>query len=563
MRVLNFLFLLLFLSDKVSLFSQTNLTRNYIVAQTSLGVGISAAEMDAQGNLYVFHDDRSDGGYFWNPVIHRLKPNGDVDLYYNQYEAPHFFRLVPVSDGVLWLTAGGYCDLFYPPVLSKLDTNGIALWQLPFSELGIEFTDQPAAGLMPVADGSLWIFFPDRFPVHISAQGEVIGIHDVVEPIFDQSRVLSDSASLTWGNHGVSIYHKDLIWGKSALGNIHVTDVAVLDNGHIVAMSEGGIWLLDANLNLLKTLPWSSISGLSTPKGIETTGTEVLILGNSDTMQVLCSLNEQLEAPGIVPLHDATAFSGEYFSYFDGQLVITGLNGSNTLACTQHPLNTPQYAGTQDVAVTGVEAPDIYVTLNSQGLGYLAMWNDINVTISNAGADTLQKVTISSLLNQFTYICPLYSDFSRTWDALNLPPGQSTTLHIPLIEWGTANFFQSNIQICFTATVPNDSLDAVPANNRFCKNFQQIVPTEEEERLSALQLSPNPARSVARLTLPATTPFPAQVTINNAFGQVVQEQNLSESMAEWPVHTWPAGYYVVHIRDNRGKQTSVPLIVQH
>jgi len=92
-----------------------------------------------------------------------------------------------------------------------------------------------------------------------------------------------------------------------------------------------------------------------------------------------------------------------------------------------------------------------------------------------------------------------------------------------------------------------------------------VVSTEEvaAPRRGELQLYPNPTATFTQLQWPATTElhYPLDVQVYDLAGRPVVSRSFAASPTVLQCADWPAGYYIVQVRDRQGRQWVERLVV--
>lgn len=217
---------------------------------------------------------------------------------------------------------------------------------------------------------------------------------------------------------------------------------------------------------------------------------------------------------------------------------------------------SPAAVGT-DVALTEILLDSVPKAALSTNGPFGNYWSvsapDVRVRIANTGTQTLNQVHIASsgYGQDIFFICFLYSSLSRTFDNLNLQPGESMVLPLGNIYTPYTTSIKP-WQLCIWATAPNELSDTNHDNDYSCIKIDLSSATTDP-LAEALTLYPNPVGDA--LYIENSTETPGLCRIFDSAGRVVAEKMpaLENSVYRLDTGHLPAGFYVLNTGRGWGK----------
>ena len=470
--------------------------------------------------------------------------------YLQDYQVQH------THDGALTLLNGGTCDVSLPPTFKKLDQNGNILWEVPFDFNQKHF-------FMPGADSTWWLFHENEVAQNIHYEtGEVLATTNDIQPTFDQYIITTTGKNLAYGHSGLGLYRSDLSEQSFALSDQYVLDADNIGANKLVVLTTDSLYLLDSSLHIL--LSSNNPIGITGDYicGLEVQDNRIFMIFSSEQFPAWMELDSNLQLVQSKSIPDAAAFRVTRFEVDHNQLYLAGKNSSTVLGFKVLPVEAPAYKHKTDIAVVAITSPDSVLVQQNSAVSFSMKWDSVTVTLENKGQDTIHQVRLNSVLSEFIYICPIYGWFQKNYNSLALAPGQTKDIFIPSIGWGGITGFSNNGSICIWATIPQDSIDAVPANNTKCVQPRvKIVGTQDLAPIS-LKIYPNPAKEQCIIELPSDIKGPFGVRLFNPLGQLVQTTSSTEHKIVVSRNGLPNGFYHAHIQAPSGQSTAARLIFE-
>lgn len=109
--------------------------------------------------------------------------------------------------------------------------------------------------------------------------------------------------------------------------------------------------------------------------------------------------------------------------------------------------------------------------------------------------------------------------------------------------------------------MPDDALDAIPNDDRYCQTFSVTVSDKTPQKVSAdIQVTPNPATDYVTFALGAEGGV-FQLTLSNVVGQLVVQSAFSGPTCTVPVGMLPCGTYIYYINNSEGLAAAGSLVI--
>ncbi|MCC6411955.1 MAG: T9SS type A sorting domain-containing protein [Saprospiraceae bacterium] len=172
------------------------------------------------------------------------------------------------------------------------------------------------------------------------------------------------------------------------------------------------------------------------------------------------------------------------------------------------------------------------------------------VRIRNLSFITLDSVTLNTAFYGYDYpdICPSSSYLVKTFDSLDLGPGEEVVLDLGLVETPFIGFWLGSFnpwKVCVWSSKPNGQADTDHSNNLACLDVFGIVSSTEPEA-TAFALFPNPATNACTITWGENLK-PETVQVYDAFGRHLLSETVDSHAGQHDLElgAWPSGIYMV------------------
>ncbi|MBK8965594.1 MAG: hypothetical protein R3D58_21780 [Saprospiraceae bacterium] len=495
--------------------------------------------------------------------VQTIEPTGQSSYHFLLGKGqPLGLEFMPLPDG--FLIAGSFfqCDYDLNWTLYRYNATGNLLWS---KDLGFQTDPRDTFKLLPLPDNGFWLFRQGNAPIRYSADGEPGQPWFGPLPLFRGYRKLDNDYLLVYGETGLGLYSPDLFTLQFGLENINLLAAEPLPNGHFAALSADSLYLLDGSFQV-RTKTATNLPLNRTTEFCYAGGRLHLLVVNPpgqllrfDTTDL--SLLEVIDVPPGAPFLPRVILPAT-----DDQLLLAGYEnplpniGAQVIeARISDPLAMPDFdATTVDAGVTYLEMPKMPIGQQyTNPINYYTMRIDsVSVWVKNEGAEILDKLTLNSVLNSFPWECGTESSlYKKNYQGLNILPGDSLRIYINKLFWEAPWFMPSSVELCFWTTLPNDSLDANPANNKRCRTLQVTVPTvSPEQPVEALFISPNPASDRATIKWENSDFAAMHLQVFNAAGVLVKTATVQTGAWEFERGALPAGLYHILIRNTENGQ---------
>lgn len=509
--------------------------------------------------LYDFSAD-SDGTTFLSIVANsggagqfqvvKVWPNGDSSqVVWTNSGDPVTTKFLLLPDGFVTYGVSDGCDVGLPPYISKWNNAGELQWEVSYLQLIVNWQFDSLT-VLPGPDQSLWVFQRNTPPVQLDSNGAIAGMSAEAEPLFTGFIAIPNQQYLTWNPNSLIRYNETLTT-KTEVATPHpVRDAALLSNGQIAVLTTHELLVLDTTLTIHGQwdLPATVVGQWI---GVETQDSTIYLLNSGAEEVALFQWSADLNEGNAQLVSPYTGFKVEQFACRNGQLYLAGSNSRKVIGLKSRPIATPLYELHQDASVTTVQSPAPIEIWPAAGTIYSARWKNIEIVVANLGTDTLESVILNGVMDGSSYFCFQIQAYQDTFSNLHIPPGDSTTITIPELTWSnlTPNGLPSWFTICFWTSMPNDSLDALTANDRYCGTFSTLVDVKNPAIPEpVLSIQPNPAHETTTIVLPERLYFPAELVLYNALGLEVRREVVQSSTPVLSRGDLPPGIYQVLVR---------------
>ena len=359
---------------------------------------------------------------------------------------------------------------------------------------------------------------------------------------------------LVAGQHGLNCYEQDgtpaAMWTDSAL-----FDVAGHPDGGYVALGSSGLYRFDALLNLI---------GGMIPLDLPEDGRNASIAWSDGAFQLIDdSLLRTVDA-------DLNLISSLPFEHPDGYSPTTGLVDAGTaftcgaLHCgaSAAAVRTMSTAGAlpadpHDVAWRSMVPTDVVYTIYpSSMINYVNGTFNVDGWLVNLGTDTVEHTTLNQYLPWG--ICgPAGATYIL--NDLALAPGDSVLVSsgpFYLTAYVDTGLLESTQQVCIWAASPDERMDAHRADNQACALITMYLSIDDKQPLDEAAIFPNPFAQEIRIQgLHGDTPI--EFDLMDARGKnVLHRRSLptNGSVIE-PVQGLASGMYILQLRAGHARRS--------
>lgn len=504
-------------------------------------------------------------------LAQRIQPGGQSKTILLLYEGiPLGYDVMPVSDGYIAAAAFFQCDIPVPWELYKYDWDGNLIWKQP-----LNFSDDPfePMKLLPGPANMVWIFRENKEPLLYSAGGELFETGPFALSLFDGFRTTPDNRSLTFGKKGLALYHPNLLSYQFALKDRELLGAEALPDGHFVALSADTLYLLDKDFVLEKAVA-HHISPGSSYLGLTLAGGDIRIIAHTAPRQILTFdvstllLKETLDVPPTAPFQPQELLGQNDLLFMAGEELPLNGTANQVVSIRSYPVpGVPDFSATADAAVEDVVLPSAPTGKQDYSppfpLAYSMQLKDAYVLVKNEGPAVLQELTLNCVLATFNWFCgPEEAQFRKTYQNLNLLPGETKQLPVGTLEWSAPGVLPLTVSFCFRSSLPNDSLDADHTNNMRCRSASVTVPTlNPQSQVQTLLISPNPSSGSGTVRWTNGDFEPATVRVFDPTGRLQLEEQVMGPVWTFERQRLPAGMYLVTVRNAGGQLFSGRLAV--
>lgn len=457
--------------------------------------------------------------------------------------------LLPTPDGGAYVAAvADGCDYPTTEGLSRVDAFGNLLWevQTPFDQ-----RQNYKAWLLPTTNGNI-LFQTEKAQFVYTPNGSLLSINN---------------ASYDWNGFARNNAGGYMAYGNQKLGSLNpLFTVSFPDNIRHASQLSTGEWLmlgtdklyrLNAALDVLTetTMPylksWSKVFWAANAcwvTGENNSGASVLHRIDPLTLDIHTTYEYDKQYRVLSVLHHP----GDTVLWLSGEC---NFERNQTVFLKAVPKDNPVIVPARSVSLeklrmekTPVHHPPVICSPFS-GYGSSIQFGSIFVTVKNTGSMPVSTFWINGRFNSCWYICYREDQYSVPF-AQPLNPGESVELLMfgDLVLDGPPN--ATTFTLCFWTALPDDQLDAIPEDDRYCETFSVIVSDKEAMTTGpTIQVAPNPVGDRATFFLETADASDArfQLLLANASGQVVRQTGFTGPIWTLETDDLPNGLYFYQI----------------
>ncbi|MBL7796325.1 MAG: T9SS type A sorting domain-containing protein [Saprospiraceae bacterium] len=474
-----------------------------------------------------------------------------TNVYLPAQEVMHDLAMLPAPDGGVFVGAVyDGCDYPTPEGLARLSADGQILWTISTPE---EHRFNNRLWLLPATDGKV-IFQTDKFRFEYQPDGTLSS--------------MSTATGFPWSGFVKNSLGGYLAYGNQALGSFSPFFVVPFpDNVRHVAQPPGGEWFvlgseklyrLDAALtvqaekSLAGLQAWSKVFWADSAcwvTGSNTAGASVLHRIDPVTLDILDTYAYDKQYQVLALLHTP----GDSVLWLSGNC---NFPRNRTVFLKSVPKDNPVIEPTHSVALTGIrlEQQPTYATNSFPCTFWLGpsvtfFFGKVFATVTNTGSNPVSKFLVNGRFSSCWNICEYQDQFSKPFEA-TLMPGESAEVHLSNAFSLSGTYENPLFTLCFWTALPDDRLDAVPEDDRYCETFSVIVSDDEPATIAnAVRVSPNPARDQAIFSVETLDADDTRyrIILTNTTGQVMLQTELTGPTWTLETGAMPTGLYFYQI----------------
>lgn len=474
-----------------------------------------------------------------------------TNVYLPAQEVMHDLAMLPAPDGGVFVGAVyDGCDYPTPEGLARLSADGEILWTISTPE---EHRFNTRLWLLPAADGKI-IFQTDKYRFEYLPDGTLLSI--------------SPATGFPWSGFVKNSLGGYLAYGNQALGSFSPFFVVPFpDNVRYVAQSPGGEWFvlgqeklyhLNAALQMQAEKPltglqsWSKVfwaDNVCWVTGSNTAGASVLHRIDPLTLDILATFTYDNQYQVLALLHTP----GDSVLWLSGNC---NFPRNRTVFLKSVPKDNPVIEPTRSVALSGIrlEQQPVYST-NSFPCSFIGQpstsffFGKVFATVTNTGNKPVSRFWVNGRFSTCFYICYYEEQFSKSFETA-LMPGESAEVLLENAFSLTDTYAGNLFTLCFWTALPDDRLDAIPEDDRYCETYTLIVSDQEVATTeNAVRVSPNPAQDQAVFSVeaPGADGTRYRITLTNTTGLVMLQTVFTGP--NWTLESGaiPAGMYFYQI----------------
>jgi hypothetical protein len=181
--------------------------------------------------------------------------------------------------------------------------------------------------------------------------------------------------------------------------------------------------------------------------------------------------------------------------------------------------------------------------------GFNIPYNNVVVSVSNSGQDTIQALTILYGAGSGCFLC---QGESHQWsfDSLHLYPGMQEDFSLG--DFSVWCITQTPTKFCLSVTTADSLPETDQLNNQLCIDVDAFLTSLNEAGSSTWSVSPNPADNFITIHIDDTGIEPYQGVIIDGNGESIERFELTQHLTRVELVGYLPGIYFLHIRNAEG-----------
>jgi|GEM_PF-1015272 len=518
----------------------------------SIWFGIGVTEKDAiLTKPFVLKWDAAKDSIHWNKLVPGLLSESTWDA-----------TLLPTSDGGVYVgTVVDGCDYPQPEKLARLDSTGNVMWSVTTPDgANIHYR------VWLTFSGDNLVFQTENNRFEYSPDGVLLN---------------SINSSFVWNGLADNSAGGHFAYGNGMIGSSDpFVAIPFADNVQHATQTPTGEWLLVGQNKVYRLNPAlvklaeKTVSGLRPFSKVYWAGEFAWITTeNNASESMLLKLD-----PLMLDVLDTIGFDKQYqvTAVIDapeagGALWLSGncnFIRNQTVFLHASSAANPRIVPTRSVALTGIrleQQPVATVFPYSCPSGGSQITNffygKVFAMVTNTGNAPVSRFRINSRFSPCWNICYFNRDLSGIFETPIMPGDSAEVLLVDNLTVPAVFFNGSTHELCLWTSVPDDALDAIPNDDRYCQTFSVTVSDKTPQKVSAdIQVTPNPATDYVTFALGAEGGV-FQLTLSNVVGQLVVQSAFSGPTCTVPVGMLPCGTYIYYINNSEGLAAAGSLVI--
>ncbi|MFZ4634713.1 MAG: hypothetical protein ACOYNO_10950, partial [Saprospiraceae bacterium] len=521
----------------------------------SIWFGVGVTQRDALVTQpFVMKWDAATDSIHWNKPVPGLISESTWDA-----------TLKPTPDGGVYVgTVVDGCDYSQPEDLVRLDSMGNLMWLVTTpDDARINYR------IWLTFSGDNIVFQTENNRFEYSPNGMFLSSIDI---------------SFAWNGLADNSAGGQLAYGNGMIGSSDpFVAIPFVDNVQHATQTPTGEWLLIGQNKVYRLNPGlvkqaeKTVSGLRPFSKVYWAGEFAWITTeNNASVSMLLKLD-----PLTLDVLDTISFDKQYqvTAVIDepgagGALWLSGncnFSRNQTVFLHASSAANPSIVPTRSVALTGIRLEQqpvatVFPYYCPSGGSKITnfYYGKVFAMVTNTGNTPVSRFRINSRFSPCWNICYFNQDLSGIFEIPIMPGDSAEVMLIDNLTVPTVFFNGSTHELCLWTSVPDDALDAIPNDDRYCETFSVTVSEKTPKKVSAaIQVTPNPATDEVTFTLDAPDAAGGvfQLTLSNVVGQPVAETAFSGPSCTVPVGALPCGTYFYHLSNAGGLAATGRLVI--
>ncbi len=411
----------------------------------------------------------------------------------------------------------------------KIDSNGNTIWSKTYLEQAYYYSKQ---FVLELSNGNIAFQYNKKI-LFLNSIGDTLNSVIIANDSVRSFQLTPDNYLL------IGYYNKierrnssgSLITSRNLING--ATNIIVKSSNEYVFNSGTILYRTDSLFSAIDSA--NLISVLNSILDIQPDSAGYQLLSNQKVIKV-----DSLFNPGSLTLVIDSVLKIQTLLVDANKLILAGeeLTGNGLGSVEQHTivksydLNYQSVVETQDVGVINISTDSMNM-YPFDGITSNFKFN-IYTTVKNYGIDTLHDVAVNFYVYPAVANCNIL-EVSAFSHQVNIAPQDTIQIYMGAFE---IPFYHPTLNLCVWSSSPNNQLDIDHSNDEYCKVFPvtYIISIEENNPLSEIQLSPNPAIENLQINIPKLI-TPINISLTDISGKeimkkVIDQANTSLLLAE-------------------------------